>query len=161
MGPKSVELAFEIADGWIPLFFQPERAREIFPMSGTREGFDIAPSVPAVLLDDAQAARDALKAYYALYIGGMGARGKNFYNELFARYGYEDDARRIQDLYLDGKQREAIAAVPDDFVDAVALVGPKERFAERLDAFREAGATTLLVSTRDPAALRAIAELTQ
>ena len=161
MGPKSVELAFEIADGWIPLFFQPERAREIFPMSGARDGFDIAPSVPAVLLDDVQAARDALKAYYALYIGGMGARGKNFYNELFARYGYEDDARRIQDLYLDGKQREAIAAVPDGFVDAVALVGPKERFAERLDAFREAGATTLLVSTRDPAALRAIAELTQ
>ena len=114
-----------------------------------------------MLLDDVQAARDALKAYYALYIGGMGARGKNFYNELFARYGYEDDARKIQDLYLDGKQREAIAAVPDDFVDAVALVGPKERFAERLDAFREAGATTLLVSTRDPAALRAVAELTQ
>src|SRR6188508_77830 len=79
MGPKSVELAFEIADGWIPLFFEPERAREVFPMSGGRDGFDIAPSVPAVLLDDVQAARDALKAYYALYIGGMGARGKNFY----------------------------------------------------------------------------------
>ncbi len=158
MGPKAVELAFEIADGWIPLFFEPERAREVFPMNGARDGFDIAPSVPVVLIDDAQAGRDALKGYYALYIGGMGARGSNFYNELFARYGYEDEARTIQDLYLGGKQRDAIAAVPDDFVDAVALVGPKERIAERLDAFRESGATTLLVSTRDANALRAVAE---
>ena len=159
MGPKSVELAFEIADGWIPLFFQPERARDVFPMDGAREGFEIAPSVPVVLLDDVEAGRDALKQYYALYVGGMGARGKNFYNALFARYGYEAEARTIQDLYLDGKQRDAAAAVPDEFVDAVALVGPKERIGERLDAFREAGATELLVSTRDPAALRALAEL--
>jgi F420-dependent oxidoreductase-like protein len=159
MGPKSVELAFEIADGWIPLFFHPERAREVFPMNGARDGFDVAPSVPVVLLDDVQAARDALKQYYALYVGGMGARGQNFYNELFARYGYEAEARTIQDLFLDGKQRDAAAAVPDAFVDAVALVGPKERIGERLDAFRESGATTLLVSARDPAALRAVAEL--
>jgi F420-dependent oxidoreductase-like protein len=159
MGPKSVELAFEIADGWIPLFFQPERARDVFPMEGARDGFEIAPSVPVVLIDDVEAGRDALKAYYALYVGGMGARGKNFYNELFARYGYEGEARTIQDLYLDGKQRDAAAAVPDEFVDAVALVGPRERIGERLDAFREAGATELLVSTRDPAALRALAEL--
>jgi F420-dependent oxidoreductase-like protein len=159
MGPKSVELAFEIADGWIPLFFQPERARDVFPMDGARDGFEIAPSVPVVLIDDVAAGRDALKQYYALYVGGMGARGKNFYNELFARYGYEDEARTIQDLYLDGKQRDAAAAVPDEFVDAVALVGPKERIGERLDAFRESGATELLVSTRDPAALRALAEL--
>jgi F420-dependent oxidoreductase-like protein len=159
MGPRSVELAFEIADGWIPLFFQPERARDVFPMGGMRDGFEIAPSVPVVLIDDVEAGRDALKQYYALYVGGMGARGKNFYNELFARFGYEDEARTIQDLYLDGKQRDAAAAVPDEFVDAVALVGPKERIGARLDAFREAGATELLVSTRDPAALRALAEL--
>jgi hypothetical protein len=89
----------------------------------------------------------------------MGARGSNFYNELFARYGYEEQARQIQELYLGGKQRDAIAAVPDEFVDAVALVGPKERIGERLDAFRESGATTLLVSTRDANALRAVAEL--
>jgi F420-dependent oxidoreductase-like protein len=159
IGPKSVELAFVHADGWIPNFFHPERARDVFPMNGARPGFDVAPSVPVVLLDDVQTARDALKQYYALYVGGMGARGKNFYNELFARYGYEAEARTIQDLYLDGKQRDAAAAVPDSFVDAVALVGPKERIGERLDAFREAGATTLLVSARDPAALRAVAEL--
>ena len=152
MGPKSVELAFEIADGWIPIFFQPERARHVFPMNDARDGFDVAPSVPVVLLDDVQAARDALKQYYALYVGGMGARGKNFYNDLFSRYGYEAEARTIQDLYLDGKQRDAAAAVPDAFVDAVALVGSKERIAERI---ARGGATTLLVSTRDPAALRA------
>jgi F420-dependent oxidoreductase-like protein len=159
MGPKAVRLAFELADGWIPLFFQPERARDVFPMDGVRDGFEIAPSVPVVLIDDVEAGRDALKQYYALYVGGMGARGTNFYNELFARYGYEREARTIQDLYLDGKQRDAAAAVPDEFVDAVALVGPKERIGERLEAFREAGATELLVSTRDPAALRALAEL--
>ncbi len=159
MGPKSVRLAFDIADGWIPLFFQPERARDVFPMDDARDGFEIAPSVPVVLIDDVEAGRDALKQYYALYVGGMGARGTNFYNELFARYGYEREARTIQDLYLDGKQRDAAAAVPDEFVDAVALVGPKERIGERLEAFREAGATELLVSTRDPAALRALAEL--
>ena len=159
MGPKSVRLAFDIADGWIPLFFQPERARDVFPMDYARDGFEVAPSVPVVLIDDVEAGRDALKQYYALYVGGMGARGTNFYNELFARYGYEREARTIQDLYLDGKQRDAAAAVPDEFVDAVALVGPKERIGERLEAFREAGATELLVSTRDPAALRALAEL--
>jgi F420-dependent oxidoreductase-like protein len=159
IGPRAVELAFEIADGWIPIFFHPERARDVFPMDGARDGFDIAPSVPVVLLDDVQAARDGLKAYYALYVGGMGARGSNFYNDLFARYGYEEEARTVQDLFLGGRQREATAAVPDAFVDEVALVGPKERIGERLGAFREAGATTLLVSTRDAAALRAVAEL--
>jgi F420-dependent oxidoreductase-like protein len=159
IGPRAVELAFEIADGWIPIFFHPERARDVFPMDGARVGFDIAPSVPVVLLDDVQAARDALKGYYALYVGGMGARGSNFYNDLFARYGYENEARTVQDLFLGGRQRDAAAAVPDAFVDEVALVGPKERIRERLDAFREAGATTLLVSTRDLAALRAVAEL--
>jgi F420-dependent oxidoreductase-like protein len=158
MGPKAVELAFEIADGWIPLFFHPERAREVFPMESGRDGFDIAPSVPAVVIDDVQAGRDALKQYYALYVGGMGARESNFYNDLFARYGFEAEARTIQDLFLEGKQRDAAAAVPDAFVDAVALVGPKERIAERIEAFREAGATTLLVSARDPATLCAVAE---
>jgi F420-dependent oxidoreductase-like protein len=156
--PKSVDLAFEIADGWMPIFFLPEQAREVFPIGSARDGFDILPSVPAILIDDVQAGRDALKQYYALYIGGMGARGKNFYNDLFARYGYEAEAKQIQDLFLDGKQRDAAALVPDQFVDQAALVGPKERIAERIDAYRESGATTLLVSTRDAATLRAVAE---
>jgi F420-dependent oxidoreductase-like protein len=158
IAPKSVELAAEIADGWIPIFYDPQTAHDVFP-AFARDGFEIAPSVPVVLTGDAQAGRDSLKAHYALYIGGMGARGKNFYNSLFQRYGFEAEAKEIQDLFLDGKQREAAAAVPDAFVDRVALVGSKEHIAERIDAFREAGATTLLCSTRDREALRALAEI--
>ena len=157
---RSVELATEIADGWLPIFFSPERARQIFPVPFEREGLDIAPSVPAVLSDDDETARDALKPYYALYVGGMGARGKNFYNELACEYGFEEAAQRIQDLFLDGKQRDAAAAVPDELVDELALIGPRERIAERLEAWKESGATTMLVSTRDAATLRAVAELT-
>jgi F420-dependent oxidoreductase-like protein len=156
---KSVALAAEIADGWLPLFFSPERARETFPAPFARDGLEIAPAVPALLADDVQTARDALKPYYALYVGGMGARGKNFYNELAHAYGFEQAAERIQELFLDGKQRDAAAAVPDALVDEMALVGPRERIAERLDAWCGSGATTLLVSTRDLLTLRAIAEL--
>jgi F420-dependent oxidoreductase-like protein len=157
--PRSVELAAEIADGWLPIFFSPEKARETFPAPFARNGLDIAPSVPALVSDDVESARDALKPYYALYLGGMGARGKNFYNDLACEYGYEEAAERIQDLFLDGKQRDAAAAVPDELVDELALVGPPTRIAERLEAWRESGATTLLISTRDEATLRAVAEL--
>jgi F420-dependent oxidoreductase-like protein len=155
---RSVELAAEIADGWLPIFFSPERAREVFPVPFERDGLDIAPAVPAVLSDDVDSARDSLKGYYALYVGGMGARGENFYNELVCEYGYEQAAGTIQDLFLDGKHRDAAAAVPDELVDELALVGPKERIAERLAAWKESGATTLLVSTRDAASMRAVAE---
>jgi F420-dependent oxidoreductase-like protein len=158
IAPKAVEQAFEIADGWLPIFWSPEKARGVFPLDRARAGFDVAPSVPAVATDDAASARAALKEYYAFYVGGMGARSKNFYNDLFARYGYEAEAREIQELFLGGSQREAAAKVPDAFVDEVALVGSVERMRERLAAFRESGATTLLVSTRDVATLRAVAE---
>ena len=158
ISPKAVELAFEVGDGWLPIFWSPERARDVFPLSLAREGFDIAPSAPAVLTDDVESVTTALKEYYAFYIGGMGAKSKNFYNDLFARYGFEGEAREIQELFLDGKQREAAAAVPDTFVQEVALVGSKEQIAERLAAWRESGATSLLVSTRDVATLRAVAE---
>jgi len=156
---RSVQLATEIADGWLPIFFSPERARQTFPVPFERNGLDIAPAVPAVLSDDVETARDALKPYYALYVGGMGARGKNFYNELACEYGFEEAAQRIQELFLDGKLRDAAAAVPDELVDELALVGPRERIAERLEAWEESGATTMLVSTRDAASLRAVAEL--
>ena len=161
MAPKAVAQAFEIADGWLPIFWSPEKARDAFGevVATAREGFDIAVTAPVILIDDVEAGRDFLKPYYALYIGGMGARGKNFYNDLACRYGYEDAAREVQDLYLDGNKRDAAAAVPDAFVDEVALVGPKERLAERLDAWRESGATSLLVSTQQPEALRALAEI--
>jgi len=158
LGPKNVDLAFEIADGWIPIFFSPEHAREAFAFDA-RNGFDISPSAHVVVTDDVEAGRDFVRPILGLYIGGMGARGKNFYNALVRRYGYEAEAEKIQQLYLDGKQREAIAAVPDALVDDVALVGPRERIADRLDAWRESGATTLLCSTHDVNALRTMAEL--
>jgi F420-dependent oxidoreductase-like protein len=157
--PKSVALAVEIADGWLPLFFSPERARDTFPGPFARGDLEIAPAVPALLSDDLESAREALKPYYALYVGGMGSRGENFYNDLAVAYGFADDAKRIQDLYLDGKKKEAAAAVPDAFVDEMALVGPREHIAERLEAWKESGATTMLVSTRDLGTLRAVAEL--
>jgi F420-dependent oxidoreductase-like protein len=161
ISPKAVEQACDIADGWLPIFWSPERARDVFgaTLDRARPEFDVAPSAPALLTDDIEAGRDFLRPYYALYIGGMGSRGKNFYNDLACRYGFEEEARAIQELYLDGRKRDAAAAVPDAFVDEVALVGPKERIAERLDAWRESGATTLLVSTPQVEALRAIAEI--
>ena len=161
IAPKAVEQACEIADGWLPIFWSPEKAREVFAgaLDRARPEFDVAPSAPVVLTDDVQAGRDALKPYYALYIGGMGARDKNFYTNLACRYGYEREALAIQDLYLEGLQRDAAAAVPDAFVDEVALVGPKERISDRLAAWRESGATSLLVSTPQVEALRALAAI--
>jgi F420-dependent oxidoreductase-like protein len=158
LSPKNVALAFEIGDGWLPIFFSPERAREVFSFS-VRDGFDVAPSVNVVVTDDLAAGRDVLRPVLALYIGGMGAPGANFYNAVVSRYGYEAEARRIQELYLDGKQMEAIASVPDALVDEVALVGPPERIADRLEAWRESGATTLLVTARDRETLRTMADL--
>jgi F420-dependent oxidoreductase-like protein len=161
ISPKAVEQACEIADGWLPIFWSPEKARDVFASALDRAApsFDVAPSAPAILIDDAEAGREFLKPFYALYVGGMGSRGKNFYNDLMRRYGYESAAREIQDLYLEGHKRDAAAAVPDAFVDEVALVGTKERLAERLDAWRESGARSLLVSTHQREALRALAEI--
>ena len=157
IGPKSVRLAFEIADGWLPIFVVPEKLSETF---GTPpDGFEIAPTVSVLVGDDVQSLRDALKPHLALYVGGMGAKGKNFYNELVRRYGWEAEAERIQELYLAGHQRDAIAAVPDELVDAVALVGPRERIAERLEAWRETPVTTLLVGSPQPEALSVLAEI--
>ena len=156
--PRAVELAAEIADGWLPIFFAPERARETFPAPFAREDFDIAPAVPALVSDDLESARDALRPYYALYVGGMGARGKNFYNDLVSSYGFEAEAKEIQDLFLDGKQRDAAAAVPDRLIDEMALVGPPDRIADRLAAWKESGATTMLISARDENTLRAVME---
>jgi alkanesulfonate monooxygenase SsuD/methylene tetrahydromethanopterin reductase-like flavin-dependent oxidoreductase (luciferase family) len=120
---------------------------------------EIAATVNVRVGEDVQALRDSLKPHLALYVGGMGAKGKNFYNALARRYGWEEAAETIQDLYLAGKQREAIAAVPDELVDAVALVGPKERIADRLAAWRATPVTTLVVGSTDAEALRVMADL--
>ena len=157
IGPKNVALAYEIADGWLPIFVAPERFGDAFPTPP--DGFEIAATANVLVGDDVQALRDSLKPTLALYVGGMGAKGKNFYNALVTRYGWEADAARIQELYLGGRQREAIEAVPDDLVDAVALVGPKERIADRLAAWKETPVTTLIVGSPQPEALQVMAEL--
>jgi F420-dependent oxidoreductase-like protein len=161
IGPKNVALATEIADGWLPLFVDPERFGAAFgeSVAGARAGFEIAATVSVLVGDDVQALRDALKPHVALYVGGMGAKGKNFYNALVSRYGWEAEAARIQELYLGGRQRDAIAAVPDELVDAVSLVGPKERIRDRLEAWRETPVTTLVVGSPQPEALEVLAEL--
>jgi F420-dependent oxidoreductase-like protein len=161
LGPKNVELAAEIADGWLPLFLSPERFDEVFRphLADARDGFEIAAGVQIVVGDDLEACRDPVKKHLALYVGGMGARGDNFYNALVCRYGYDREAAEVQELFLGGRQRDAAAAVPDALVDEVALVGPPGRIAERLDAWRECGVTTLLCQTRDVETLRLMAEL--
>ena len=169
MGPKNIALAGEIADGWLPFLLSPERFREVLLPSleeglrragKTLDGFDIAAThVPLIVSDDLEAAREVVRPVIALYVGGMGAHGRNFYNSLVSRYGYEAEAATIQDLYLDGKKREAAAAVPDSLVDEVALLGPRERIADRLEAWNECGVTTIMVRAHEPASLRVLAEL--
>ena len=161
LGPKNVALAAEIGDGWLPIFVDPERFDDAFgpSLAAAPPDFEIAATASVLVGDDVDALRDSLRPHVALYVGGMGAKGRNFYNALVRRYGWEDEAERIQELYLAGKQREAIAAVPDELVEAVSLVGPKERIAERLEAWRETPVTTLVLGTTQPEALRTLAEL--
>ena len=168
IGPKSVEQAAEIADGWLPVWYSPYRTHVY---NGTLEAgfrragggksirtFDVAPSVVVLQGDDVQACLDFVKPMLALYIGGMGARGKNFYNDLACRYGFEGDAKKIQDLYLDGKKAEAAAAVPNQLADEVALVGPAARIRDRLAPWRESGVTTMICGLRQPEAMRTLVE---
>jgi F420-dependent oxidoreductase-like protein len=157
IAPGNVALAYEIADGWLPIFVVPERFAEAYPPPP--EGLEIAATVNVLVGDDVAALRDTLKPHVALYVGGMGAKGKNFYNALVRRYGFEAEAETIQDLYLAGRVRDAIAAVPDELVDAVSLVGPKERIAERLEAWKETPVTALLVGSPQPEALETLAEI--
>jgi F420-dependent oxidoreductase-like protein len=174
IGPKNTALAGEVADGWMPTLLSPEHLpmlREHLEEGAARvgrslEGFDIAPTVNVNITEtDVDGARDAMRPFMALYIGGMGSRDKNFYNTLVQRYGFEDAAREVQDLYLAGKKEEAAAALPTELIDLVALVGPRDRVRERLRAYADAGVGTLGVSpmawTRDEriAQLRAVAEL--
>jgi len=170
IGPNNVRLAAEIADGWLPVFYSPEKAGSVFdPLlaegfrrSGepdTAARFDTAVTVTVAVDDDLDRARMAARPMLSLYIGGMGSRGKNFYHDLAHRYGYGEAADRIQDAYLAGRKMEAMRAVPDDLVDEVSLVGSKERIADRLDVWRASGVTTLLASTTDLTTVRTLAEL--
>lgn len=166
LGPRNVALAAEVADGWLPVFYSPRHSKEVFG-GALREGLvaggtaelDVAPTVPVVMGADLAACRDQLRPGIALYVGGMGARGRNFYNDLACRYGFSAAAATIQELYLSGHVPEAIAAVPDELVDSVALVGPAARIRDELEAWRDAGVTTLICATTDVDTVRTLADL--
>ena len=154
IGPKNLELAGEVADGWLAVFFAPEYAAEQLAhvRAGAERagrdlaGFDVVPTVPVVVGDDPVAAADPVRAYTALYLGGMGSRKQNFYHNLAHRMGFGEAADKVQDLYLEKKHREAMAAIPHEFIDRVSLIGGPDRIADRLAAYAEAGVTTLSVT---------------
>lgn len=173
IGPKNLELAGELFDGWLAIFFSPEYAAEQLAsisagrakVGKTLDGFDIVPTVPVSIGDDLEACAAPLRAYAALYVGGMGSREKNFYNALAARMGYEEAAAEVQNKYLAKDVAGAMAAVPFEFIDRTSLIGPRERIAERLHAYADAGVTTLTIGTYAPtlaeriAAVRTMAEV--
>ncbi len=173
IGPKNTQLTGEIADGWMPFFVSPEHMDDSLAL--LREGaaragreidgsFDIAPNVNVCIDDDVDSARDVMRPLIALYVGGMGSRERNFYNAMVRRYGFEEAADEVQDLYLSGKKAEAAAALPAELIDQLTLCGPRERVAERLTVYREAGVGTLIASPIAPTAegrgqiVRALAE---
>jgi len=158
-GPLNVKLATEIADGWLPIFYSPYRQQVYAESLKTmKPGFEIAATVTVVMNDDVRAAMDAVRPFIAFYIGGMGAKEKNFHLDLIGRFGFEAEAKRVQDLFLGGKRAEAIAAVPDDLVDEIALLGPRARIRERLAAWKQSPVTTILVGSSDPNVVRMMAE---
>lgn len=169
ISPKGLACAGEVADGVLPVWMSPERPDLIVPAleegfrkAGGGKGlaeFDLAPFVSCILGDDLDQCRMPVKRMLGLYIGGMGARTKNFYNDYARRLGHEEAAAEIQDLYLDGKKEEAVAAVPDRLVDEVALIGPRERIAERVEVWKASPASSLILGAGQPEALRLLAEL--
>ena len=153
LGPKNVALAAEIADGWLPVFFSPEHTKafrgplEEGAKAGGRslDGFRICPSVNVYISDDLESARNAMRPILALYVGGMGSREQNFYNRLMVAYGFEKAAEEVQELYLAGQKTEAMFALPDEFIDLVSIVGPRDRVKAKIKSFRDAGVDTLIV----------------
>lgn len=170
MGPVNIGTTAELADGWLPIWFSPQRVGMFRPAleEGFRrrkdckgwKDFDIAAACTVVITDDVKAGLATMKPMVALYVGGMGAREKNFHNEMVRKYGYADAAERIQELYLAGRKQEAEAAVPDELCDEMSLVGPVARIKERFGAWEDAGVTTMLVQARQPQAIGLMAEIT-
>jgi alkanesulfonate monooxygenase SsuD/methylene tetrahydromethanopterin reductase-like flavin-dependent oxidoreductase (luciferase family) len=164
LGPKSVQATAEIADGWLPFLYVPEKAADVWGKSleaGTAKRdpalapLEIAAGGMIAVGDDVKGLLDFVRPMAALYIGGMGARGKNFYNDLVCQYGFEAEATKIQDLYLDGRKKEAEEAVPLELLELGNLVGPEAYVKERIQAFRDSGVTNLQITpvADDPAAL--------
>ena len=153
LGPKNVALAGEIADGWLPVFFSPEHTKALRgPLeegaaraNRSLDDFRICPSVNVMISDDLESARNAMRPILALYVGGMGSREQNFYNRLVASYGFEEAAEKVQELYLAGQKTEAMFALPDELIDLVCIVGPRDRVKAKLRAFADAGVDTLIV----------------
>ena len=155
LGPKNVEMTAEVADGWMPLFYLPERAADVWgadlAAGAAKRSSDLGPLevVAGSLLsigEGAEKVREFARPMLALYVGGMGAKGKNFYNDLVCRYGFEKEAEAIQDLYLDGKKDEAAAMVPDDLLELTTLCGPEGYVKDRIAAFKESGTTVLNIT---------------
>ena len=169
ISPKGLECAGEVSDGVFPVWMDPDQpelienhiAAGIAKAGGDkrRSDFELSPFVSVVLGDDIDRCRMPVKGMLSLYIGGMGARGKNFYISYATRLGFEEDAIKIQDLFLSGKKAEAMAAVPDALVDKVALVGPKERITDRIGAWKSSGVDSMLLGTGQPEAVQLLAEL--
>lgn len=153
IGPKNLELCGEIADGWLAIFYSPEYsagqhaavARGRAKIGKTMDGFDVVPTVPVVVGEDPQMCAHALRASSAMYIGGMGSRETNFYNQLAVRMGFDEAAAQVQDLFLDGKYKEAAMAVPFEFIDQTSLLGSPQRISSRLDDYEAAGVTTISI----------------
>jgi F420-dependent oxidoreductase-like protein len=166
-GPKNIAQTAEIADGWLALFYSPHHHDELYGPS-LKEGFarravppedfEIAVSLDFIVHDDVEAAADMIRPRLALYLGGMGARSMNFHHEVAVRMGYGSEARRIQQLFLEGKKREAAAAVPTKLVEEISLIGPPDKIRHDLDAWRDAGVTSLLI-VGSPPVLRQAAEI--
>jgi F420-dependent oxidoreductase-like protein len=167
-GPKNIALAAELCDGWLALLFSPahedfyrDALAEGFAREGARRDFDsfeVAATVPLIVSDDVQAAADALRPYYALYFGGMGAKGRNFHANVAIRMGHEAMVDEVQDLYLSGRKDEAAARIPFELIDELSLIGPPDKIRHDLDAWRESIVTTILVAG-DRGTIRTAAEL--
>ncbi|MFC4049207.1 LLM class F420-dependent oxidoreductase [Actinomadura syzygii] len=161
-GPKNVALAAELAQGWLPLFIDPQQIEPVFgaSLAGRPDGFEIAATVVTIVTDDLRGALEFAKIPLAFYIGGMGARDRNFHLDMIGRLGYAEEAARVQALFLEGRRDEAIRAVPDELADAISLLGPLGRIRERLDLWRNSPVTTVLVAgVRDEPTLRALKDL--
>ena len=159
-GPKNIAQTVEIADGWLPLFYNPyDEGVYADSLKGMRDDFEIAQMVTVNITDDIEAGLLQMKYFMSFYIGGMGAKDTNFHKDLFVRMGYEEEAEKIQDLFMEGKRDEAAQVLPDELADNMALIGPRDRIRDRIQAWRDSKVTTMLVATTDKQTLRDIAEL--
>lgn len=159
-GPKNIALATEIADGWIPLFYNPyDESVYAESLKNMRPDFDIAQMVQVTVTNDVEAGLLPFKYHMAFYVGGMGAKSTNFHKDLFVRMGYEEEAEKIQSLFMEGKRDEAAQVIPTELADAMTLTGPKDRIRDRLQAWRDSKVTTLLVATTDKDMLRTVSEI--